>query len=83
VKDSSRSSEENNRIKVIANDQGNRNTPSCVAFTDNERLVGDATKNQINTNSTNTVFGMSSSNPHPLLFLFLSLSLSSSFRQLK
>ncbi|KAJ3704538.1 hypothetical protein LUZ61_008243 [Rhynchospora tenuis] len=44
------------RVEIIANDQGNRTTPSCVAFTDTERHVGDAAKNQIDMNPTNTVF---------------------------
>jgi molecular chaperone DnaK (HSP70) len=39
-----------------ANDQGNRTTPSYVAFTDTERLIGDAAKNQVALNPTNTVF---------------------------
>ena len=43
-------------IEIIANDQGNRTTPSYVAFTDTERLIGDAAKNQIAVNPTNTVF---------------------------
>lgn len=46
----------NNRVEIIANDQGNRTTPSYVAFTDSERLVGDAAKNQANVNPTNTVY---------------------------
>lgn len=45
-----------NRVEIIANDQGNRTTPSYVAFTDTERLIGDAAKNQCATNPTNTVF---------------------------
>lgn len=44
------------RVEIIANDQGNRITPSCVAFTDTERHVGDAAKNQIDMNPTNTIF---------------------------
>ena len=40
----------------MANDQGNRITPSYVAFTDDERLVGDAAKNQFSNNPTNTIF---------------------------
>ncbi|KAL0235308.1 hypothetical protein GEMRC1_001890 [Eukaryota sp. GEM-RC1] len=46
----------NNNVEIIANDQGNRTTPSVVAFTDTERLVGDAAKNQSARNPTNTVF---------------------------
>merc|ERR1712166_867461 len=47
----------NGRVEIIANDQGNRITPSYVAFTeDNERLVGDAAKNQLTSNPENTVF---------------------------
>ena len=37
---------QNERVEVIANDQGNRTTPSYVAFTDSERLIGDAAKNR-------------------------------------
>ncbi|KAK0528373.1 ATPase with role in protein import into the ER [Tilletia horrida] len=45
------------RVEIITNDQGNRITPSYVAFTeDNERLVGDAAKNQAAQNPENTVF---------------------------
>jgi len=44
------------RCDIIANDQGNRTTPSFVAFTDTERLIGDAAKNQVAMNPTNTVF---------------------------
>ena len=43
-------------IEIIANDQGNRTTPSFVAFTDTERLIGDSAKNQVAMNPTNTVF---------------------------
>ncbi|CAH8293738.1 unnamed protein product [Schistosoma turkestanicum] len=44
------------KVEIIANDQGNRTTPSYVAFTDNERLIGDAALNQVAINPTNTVF---------------------------
>jgi L1 cell adhesion molecule like protein len=44
------------RVEIIPNDQGNRTTPSYVAFTDTERLIGDAAKNQVAMNPTNTVF---------------------------
>ncbi|KAK0543296.1 Hsp70 chaperone [Tilletia horrida] len=47
---------QNDRVEVIANDQGNRTTPSYVAFTDTERLIGDAAKNQTAMNPHNTVF---------------------------
>lgn len=47
---------QNDRIEIIANDQGNRTTPSYVAFTDTERLIGDAAKNQVAMNPENTVF---------------------------
>lgn len=43
-------------VEVIANDQGNRTTPSFVAFTENERLVGEAAKNQAAINAENTIF---------------------------
>ncbi|KAL8579398.1 hypothetical protein ACOMHN_026763 [Nucella lapillus] len=44
------------QVEIIANDQGLRTTPSYVAFTDTERLVGDAAKNQAAMNPQNTVF---------------------------
>ena len=47
---------QNDRVEIIANDQGNRTTPSYVAFNDNERLIGDAAKNQVSMNPTNTIF---------------------------
>ncbi|KAE9051253.1 Heat shock protein [Phytophthora rubi] len=47
---------QNDRVEIIANDQGNRTTPSYVAFTDTERLIGDAAKNQVAMNAHNTVF---------------------------
>ena len=45
------------KVEIIANDQGNRTTPSYVAFTDTERLIGDAAKNQVAMNPNNTIFG--------------------------
>ena len=47
---------ENGKVEIIANDQGNRTTPSYVAFTDTEHLVGDAAKFQVALNPTNTIF---------------------------
>ena len=47
---------QNNRTEVLANDQGNRTTPSYVAFTDSERLIGDAAKNQAAMNPENTIY---------------------------
>ena len=47
---------QNERVEIISNDQGNRTTPSYVAFSDTERLIGDAAKNQVALNPTNTVF---------------------------
>ena len=44
------------KVEIIANDQGNRTTPSYVAFTDSERLIGDPAKNQVAMNPNNTVF---------------------------
>lgn len=49
---------QHDRVEIIPNDQGNRTTPSYVAFTDTERLIGDAAKNQVAMNPTNTVFGI-------------------------
>jgi molecular chaperone DnaK (HSP70) len=50
---------QHDRVEIIANEQGNRTTPSYVAFTDTERLVGEAAKNQVAVNPQNTVFGKS------------------------
>ena len=47
---------QNNRVEIIANDQGNRTTPSYVAFTSDERIIGDAAKNQVAMNCENTIF---------------------------
>ena len=47
---------QNDRIEIIANDQGNRTTPSFVAFTETERMIGDSAKNQAAVNPKNTIF---------------------------
>jgi len=44
------------KVEIIANQQGNRTTPSYVAFNDEERLIGDSAKNQVAANPKNTVF---------------------------
>lgn len=46
------------KVEIVANDQGNRTTPSYVAFTDVERIVGDSAFNQVAMNPNNTIFGM-------------------------
>ena len=46
----------NGHVEIIANDQGNRITPSWVAFTDGERLIGEAAKNQAAANAERTIF---------------------------
>merc|ERR1712178_280500 len=46
----------NGKVEIIANDQGNRVTPSYVAFNEQERLIGDAAKNQASLNPTNPVY---------------------------
>ena len=48
----------NGVVEIIANDQGNRVTPSWVAFTDTERLIGEAAKNQAPQNPERTIFGV-------------------------
>ncbi|XP_070674990.1 heat shock cognate 70 kDa protein-like isoform X1 [Malus domestica] len=50
---------EHERVEIIVNDQGNRTTPSCVAFTETERFVGDSAINQIIRNPTNSIFEIS------------------------
>lgn len=67
---------QHDRVEIIANDQGNRTTPSYVAFTDSERLIGDAAKNQVAMNPMNTVFGkLSVSDLLFLFFIFFTISL--------
>ena len=46
----------NGNVEIIANEQGNRITPSYVAFSDNERLIGDAAKNQATQNPERTIY---------------------------
>ncbi|KAI8974497.1 heat shock 70 kDa protein [Pilobolus umbonatus] len=48
--------QKNGRVEIIANDQGHRITPSYVAFTDDERLIGDAAKNQFSSNPERTIY---------------------------
>ena len=47
---------QNDHVEIIANDQGNRTTPSYVSFTSEERLIGEASKSSISSNPKNTVF---------------------------
>ena len=47
---------QNGKVEILVNDQGHRITPSYVAFTDEERLVGDAAKNQYSSNPRRTIF---------------------------
>jgi hypothetical protein len=60
---------QNGRAEIVTNEHGGRATPSYAAFTDTERLVGDAAKSQASRNPTNTVFGESVV-VSPLLRLF-------------
>ena len=47
---------QNDRVEIIANDQGNRTTPSYVAFNEHERLIGETAKIQANSNLKNTIY---------------------------
>ena len=47
---------QNGKVEIIANDQGNRTTPSYVAFSNDERIIGDGAKNQAAMNPSNTVY---------------------------
>ena len=59
--------DKHNRVEIIPNEQGNKITPSCVAWNEYEFLVGEAAKNQISRNPKNTVFGkFVLSNLHPV-----------------
>ena len=49
---------QNDKVEIIANDQGNRTTPSWVSFTSEEKLVGESAKNQFNMNPTNTIYNI-------------------------
>ena len=54
---------QNGKVEILVNDQGNRITPSYVAFTDDERLVGDAAKNQYAANPKRTIYDIKSVKP--------------------
>ena len=68
---------QHDRVEIITNDQGNRTTPSWVAFTELERLIGEAAKNQVAANPTNSIYGLSFSlslTPPPLQVIYLLVS---------
>jgi heat shock protein 5 len=54
---------QNGKVEILVNDQGHRITPSYVAFTEEERLVGDAAKNQAAANPKNTIYDVKSVPP--------------------
>jgi heat shock protein 1/8 len=66
---------QHNRVEIIVNDQGNRTTPSQVAFTDKGCLVGEAAENQVAWNPANSVFGNLSPSFFPFLFFFFYVKL--------
>ena len=76
------------KVEIIANDQGNRTTPSYVAFTDTERLIGDPAKNQVRLNATccrgifcvNLLFLLRLPSTPPTPSLMPSVSLAASLR---
>ena len=53
------------KVEIIANEQGNRTTPSYVAFTETKRLIGDSAKNQATLNPSNTIFDIWRPNTEP------------------
>jgi L1 cell adhesion molecule like protein len=59
------------KVEIIANNQGNRTTPSYVAFTDTERLIGEGAKFQVANNPKNTVFGMSKLKQLVILYSYI------------
>ena len=70
---------QNERVEIIVNDQGNRTTPSYVAFTPAQSLVGDAAMNRVAKNPTNSVFGNLQSTFSFFLFFFLDFFYSKKF----
>jgi heat shock 70kDa protein 1/2/6/8 len=66
--------DEQNRVEIIHNEQGNRTTPSFVAFTNDQRLIGDAAKNQAASNPSNTVFGNLSFYQYCIFLVFINIS---------
>lgn len=60
---------QNGKVEILVNDQGHRITPSYVAFTEEERLVGDAAKNQAAANPKNTIYDVKSVPPPIIPFI--------------
>ena len=61
---------QNDHVEIIANDQGNRTTPSYVSFTSEERLIGEAAKSSAANNPSNTVFAFDEESLQKLLKFF-------------